>query len=182
MHPGSDKMYYSLKDHYWWPEMKRDITRYVEKCLTCSQVKAEHQKPLGLRQSLGIHVWKREKITMDFMMKLPRTKRGNDAICVIVDRLTKTAHFLAIKEMFDLERLVQLYVDEIVAKHGLLVSIVSDRDSRFTSRFWQSFQKAMGTKLDMSTTYHPQADCLSERTIQTLEYMLRACVIEFGGS
>ncbi|KAD5508448.1 hypothetical protein E3N88_16151 [Mikania micrantha] len=145
-------------------------------------VKAEHQKPSGKLQPLEIPVWKWEKITMDFVMKLPRTKKGNDAIWVIVDRLTKSAHFLAIKESFELERLAQIYVDEIVTKHGVPLSIVSDRDSRFTSRFWQSFQNAMGTRLDMSTAYHPQTDGQSERTIQTLEDMLRACVIEFGGS
>ncbi|KAD7479048.1 hypothetical protein E3N88_02184 [Mikania micrantha] len=182
MHPGSDKMYYTLKDHYWWPGMKKDIAGYVERCLTCLQVKAEHQKPSGKLQPLEIPVWKWEKITMDFVMKLPRTKKGNDAIWVIVDRLTKSAHFLAIKESFELERLAQIYVDEIVTKHGVPLSIVSDRDSRFTSRFWQSFQNAMGTRLDMSTAYHSQTDGQSERTIQTLEDMLRACVIEFGGS
>jgi hypothetical protein len=119
---------------------------------------------------------------MNFVMKLPRTKKGHDAIWVIIDRLTKSTHFLAIKETYDLERLAQLYVDEIVTKHGEPLFIVSDRDSRFTSRFWKTFQDAMGTRLDMSTAYHPQTDGQSERTIQTLEDMLRACVIEFGGS
>jgi hypothetical protein len=163
----------------------RDEKRYswiYGKCLTCSQDKAEHQKPSGFLQPLENPVWKWEMITMDFVMKFPKIKGGNDAILVIVDRLTKSAHFLAIKETFDLERLAQLYVDEIMTKHGVPISIMSDRDSRFTSRFWQSFQKAMGTKLNMSTSYHPQTDGQSERTIQTLEDMLRACVIEFSGS
>jgi hypothetical protein len=118
---------------------------------------------------------------MDFVMKLPRTKKGHDAIWVIVDRLKKSAHLIPIKETYELERLAQLYVDEIVSKHGVPLSIVSDRGSRFTSRFWKSFQDAMGTRLDMSTAYHPQTDGQGERTIQTLEDMLRACVIEFGG-
>ncbi|GJT48757.1 hypothetical protein Tco_0974914 [Tanacetum coccineum] len=105
-----------------------------------------------------------------------------DAIWVIVDRLTKSAHFLEIREDYSMEKLARLYIDEIVARHGVPTSIISDRDGRFTSRFWQTMQKALGTRLDMSTAYHPQTDGQSERTIQTLEDMLRACVIDFGGS
>ncbi|GJX68298.1 putative reverse transcriptase domain-containing protein [Tanacetum coccineum] len=107
---------------------------------------------------------------------------GHDAIWVVVDRLTKSAHFLAIREDYSTEKLARLYTDEIVARHGVLVLIISDRDARFTSRLWQTVQKALGTRLDMSTTYHPQTDGQSERTIQTLEDMLRACVIDFSGS
>ncbi|GJR89998.1 putative reverse transcriptase domain-containing protein [Tanacetum coccineum] len=175
-------MYYDLRDRYWWPGMKRDIATYVSKCLTCSKVKAEHQRPSGLLQQPEIPEWKWDKITMDFITKLPRSKSGNDTIWVIVDRLTKSAHFLAIREDYSTERLAKIYVDEIVARHGVPVSIISDRDGRFTSRCWQTVQKALGTRLDMSTAYHPQTDGQSERTIQTLEDMLRACVIDFGGS
>ena len=119
---------------------------------------------------------------MDFVTKLPRTSRGHDALWVIVDRLTKSAHFLPIKETYNMERLAKLYVDEIVTRHGMRVAIISDRDSRFMSRFWQTFLKALGTRLDLSTAYHLQTDGLSERTIQTLEDMLRSCVLDFGGS
>ncbi|GJX93441.1 putative reverse transcriptase domain-containing protein [Tanacetum coccineum] len=114
--------------------------------------------------------------------KLPSQKSGHNTIWVIVDRLTKSAHFLAIREDYSTEKLAKIYVDEIVARHGVPVSIISDRDGRFTSRCWQTVQKALGTRLDMSTAYHPQTDGQSERTIQTLEDMLRACVIDFGGS
>ncbi|GJS54734.1 hypothetical protein Tco_0628096 [Tanacetum coccineum] len=145
-------------------------------------VKAEHQRPSGLLQQPEIPEWKWDKITMDFITKLPRSKSGNDTIWVIVDRLTKSAHFLAIREDYSTERLAKIYVDEIVARHGVPVSIISDRDGRFTSRCWQTVQKALGTRLDMSTTYYPQTDGQSKRTIQTLEDMLRACVIDFGGS
>ncbi|GKA22969.1 putative reverse transcriptase domain-containing protein [Tanacetum coccineum] len=182
VHPGADKMYYDLRDMYWWLGMKRDITTYVSKCLTCSKVKAEHQRPSGLLQQPEIPKWKWDNITMDFITKLPRTKSGHDTIWVIVDRLTKSAHFLAIREDYSMEKLARLYSDEIVARHGVPVSIISDRDGQFTSRFWQTLQKALGTRLDMSTAYHPQTDGQSERTIQTLEDMLRACVIDFGGS
>ncbi|GJW60777.1 reverse transcriptase domain-containing protein [Tanacetum coccineum] len=145
-------MYYDLRGLYWWPGMKKDIATYVSKCLTCSKVKAEHQKPSGLLQQPEIPEWKWENITMDFISKLPRTSK----------------------------RLARLYINEIVARHGVPVSIISDRDSYFTSRFWQSLQKALGTRLDLSTAYHPETDGQSKRTIQTLEDMLRACAIDFG--
>ncbi|GJS84159.1 putative reverse transcriptase domain-containing protein [Tanacetum coccineum] len=136
----------------------------------------------GLLQQPKIPEWKWEKIVMYFITKLPRSSSGHDAIWVIVDRLTKSTHFLAIREDYSMEKLARLYIDEIVARHGVPTSIISDRDGRFTSRFWQTMQKALGTRLDMSTAYHPQTDGQSERTIQTLEDMLRACVIDFGGS
>ncbi|GJS54870.1 reverse transcriptase domain-containing protein [Tanacetum coccineum] len=182
VHPGADKMYYDLRDMYWWPGMKKDIATYVSECLTCAKVKAKHQRPSGLLQQPEIPEWKWENITMDFITKLPRARSGHDAIWVVVDRLTKSAHFLAIREDYSTEKLARLYTDEIAARHGVLVSIISDCDARFTSWLWQTFQKALGTRLDMSTAYHPQTDGQSERTIQTLEDMLRACVIDFGGS
>ncbi|GKD43515.1 putative reverse transcriptase domain-containing protein [Tanacetum coccineum] len=151
-HPGSDKMYHDMKMLYWWPNMKADIATYVSKCLTCAKVKAEHQRPSGLLVQPDIPEWKWEKITMDFITKLPKTAAGFDSIWVI----------------------------EIVARNGIPVSIISDRDSHFTSRVWQSLHKALGTQLNLSTAYHPQTDGQSERTIQTLEDMLRACVIDFG--
>ena len=118
-------------------------------------MKAEHQKPAGKIQLLPIPVWKWEKITMDFVTGLPRTQRQHDAIWVIVDRLTNFAHFLPINVEDSLEKLAKLYVDEIVRLHGVPVSIVLDRDPRFTSRFWSSLQAALGTRLHFSTTFHP---------------------------
>ena len=119
---------------------------------------------------------------MDFVVGLPKTTNGYDAVWVIVDRLTKSAHFLPIKITYSLEQLADLYVKEIVRLHGVPTSIISDRDSRFTSAFWRSVQRAMGTKLKFSTAFHPQTDGQTERTIQTLEDMLRACVMEFKGA
>jgi hypothetical protein len=119
---------------------------------------------------------------MDFITKLPRTPRGFDTIWVVVDRLSKSAHFLPMKETYTMEKLAKLYVAEVVRLHGTPVSIVSDRDARFTSAFWQSFQREMGSQVNLSTAYHPQTDGQSERTIQTLEDMLRACALDFGGS
>ncbi|GKA54783.1 putative reverse transcriptase domain-containing protein [Tanacetum coccineum] len=152
IHPGSEKMYQDIKKLYWWPNMKADIATYVSKCLTCAKVNAEHQRPSGLLVQPAIPEWKWDNITMDFITKLPKSSQGFDTIWVIVDRLTKSAHF----------------------------SIICDRDGRFTSKFWRSFQKALCTDLSMSTAYHPETDGQSERTIQTLEDMLRACVIDFG--
>ncbi|GJS13555.1 putative reverse transcriptase domain-containing protein [Tanacetum coccineum] len=155
IHPGLDKMYQDLKLLYCWPNMKADIATYVSKCLTCAKVKAEHQKPFGLLQQPEILVWKWERITMDFVSGLPRTPSGYDTIWVIVDRLTKSAHFLPIKKTGSMEKLTQLYFKEIVCRHGVPASIILDRDSHFTSRFWRSLQKALGTNLDMSSAYHP---------------------------
>ncbi|GKA43480.1 putative reverse transcriptase domain-containing protein, partial [Tanacetum coccineum] len=182
IHPGSDKMYQDLKLLYWWSNMKADIATYVSKCLTCAKVKAEHQKPSRLLQQPEIPVWKWERIIMDFVSGLPRTPSGYDTIWVIVDRLTKSAHFLPTKKTDTMEKLTQLYLKEIVCRDGVPISIISDRDSHFTSIFWRSLQKALGINLDMSTAYHPQMDNQSERNIQMLEDMLRACVIDFGSS
>ncbi|GJS85011.1 putative reverse transcriptase domain-containing protein [Tanacetum coccineum] len=175
-------MYYDLRDLYWWPGMKRDIAEYVSRCLTCSKTKSEHQKPSGFLQQLEIPEWKWEKITMDFVTKLPKSSNGHDMIWVVVDRLTKSAYFLPIREDYKMEKLAKIYTNEIVARHGVPVLIISNRDGRFMSHLWQAFQEELGTRLDMSTAYHPQTDGQSERTIQTLEDMLRACVIDFGGS
>ncbi|GKB55180.1 putative reverse transcriptase domain-containing protein [Tanacetum coccineum] len=182
VNPSADKMYYDLRDRYWWPGMKKDIVEYVSKCLTCLKVKAEHQRPSGLLQQPEILVWKWEGIAMDFVTKLPRTSSGHDTIWVIVDRLTKSAYFLPMREDYKMERLARLYLNEIVARHGVPISIISDRNSRFTSRFLQSIQEALRTHLDISTAYHPHTDGQSERTIQILEDMLRAYILDFGGS
>ncbi|GKE21924.1 putative reverse transcriptase domain-containing protein [Tanacetum coccineum] len=180
VHLGSEKMYQDMKKLYWWPNMKADIATYVRKCLTCLKVKAEHQKPSGLLVQPEILQWKWDNITMYFITKLSKMSSGYDTIWVIVDRLTKSAHFLPMKENDTMERLTRLYMKEVVTRYGIPVSIIFDHDGRFMSNFWRSFQKALGTRLDMSTAYHPQTDGQSERTIQTLEDMLRACVIDFG--
>nr|GEY36268.1 putative reverse transcriptase domain-containing protein [Tanacetum cinerariifolium] len=119
---------------------------------------------------------------MDLVTKLPKSNRGYDAICVIMDRLTKSAHFLPIREDYKTEKLARIYINKIIERHGVSVSIISNCDGRFTSHLWQALQKALDTRLNMSTAYHPETDGQSERIIQTLEDMLRACVINFRGS
>ena len=182
MHPGGTKMYEDMKQVYWWVNMKSDIAQYVQSCLVCQQVKAEHQKPGGLLRPLEIPQWKWEMITMDFVTGLPVVRGGFDSIWVIVDRLTKSAHFLPVKTTYTSEKLAEIYRDEIIRLHGAPVSIVSDRDPKFVSRFWKQVQEGLGTKLNFSTAAHPQTDGQSERTIQTLEDLLRLCILDHQGS
>nr|GEZ62958.1 putative reverse transcriptase domain-containing protein [Tanacetum cinerariifolium] len=180
IHPGSDKMYQDLKKLYWWLNMKAEIATCVSKCLTCAKVKIEYQKPTGLLVQPEIPQWKWENITMDFVTKLTKMTTGQDTIWVIVNCLTKSAHCLPMREDETLEKLTTQYLKEVVSKHGVPVLIISDHDGRFTLHFWKSLNKALGTRLDMSIAYHPETDGQSERTIQTLEDMLRACVLDFG--
>ncbi|GKA19037.1 putative nucleotidyltransferase, ribonuclease H, partial [Tanacetum coccineum] len=182
IHPGSTKMYRDLKQYFWWNGMKQDVATFVSKCMTCQQVKIEHQRASGLLQPLEIPMWKWDEISMDFVTGLPTTQKRHDAIWVVVDRLTKSAHFLPIRKNYGISKLAEIFQQEIVRLHGTPTSIVSDRDPKFTSRFWKGLQKAWGTRLKFSTAFHPQTDGQSERTIQTLEDMLRACALEWTGS
>ena len=133
IHPGSTKMYYDLKERFWWPGMKRSVTEYVAICDTCQRVKAEHQRPAGLLQPLKIPEWKWEEITMDFIVGLPRTQQGYNSIWVVVDRLTKVAHFIPVNTTYSGARLAELYISRIVCLHGVPKKIISDRGSQFTS-------------------------------------------------
>ena len=175
-------MYNDLKRWFWWHGMKRDISDFVSRCLICQQVKAEHQVPSGLLQPIMIPEWKWDRVTMDFVSGLPLSASKKDAIWVVVDRLTKSAHFIPVRTDFSLDKLAELYVYQIVRLYGVPVSIVSDRDPRFTSRFWKKLQEALGTKLHFSSAFHPQTDGQSERIIQILEDMLRCYILEFKGT
>ncbi|GJS73645.1 putative reverse transcriptase domain-containing protein [Tanacetum coccineum] len=157
IHPGSDKMYQDLKKLYWWPNMKAIIAEYVGKCLTCSRVKAECQKPSGLLVQPKIPMWKWERITMDFITKLPKTQTD----------MTQSGPLSS-------HALNQIRRIPLPTTRKQIVMV------KPYNVFWQSLQSALGTQLDMSTAYHPETDGQSERTIQTLEDMLRACVIDFG--
>ena len=165
IHPGSTKMYQDLKMSFWWSEMKRDISEFVTKCLVCQRVKAEHQVPSGLLQFIRISEWKWDRITMDFVVGLPLTRRKHDSFWVVVDRLTKSAHFLPVRTDYSLDKLVELYIKEIFRLHGIPISIISDLDPRFTSRFWGKLKEALGTRLNFSTVFHPQTYGQSERVI-----------------
>ncbi|WVZ96422.1 hypothetical protein U9M48_042060 [Paspalum notatum var. saurae] len=182
IHPGSEKMYQDLKQKFWWYGMKREVAEYVALCDVCQRVKAEHQKPAGLLQPLKIPEWKWEEIGMDFIVGLPRTQSGFDSIWVVVDRLTKVAHFIPVKTTYSGAKLAELYMSRIVCLHGVPKKIVSDRGTQFTSHFWKRLHESMGTKLNFSSAYHPQTDGQTERTNQILEDMLRACAIQYGTS
>ncbi|KAJ3679415.1 hypothetical protein LUZ60_017426 [Juncus effusus] len=181
VHPGETKMYRDLKKSFWWRRMKWEIAQYVEKCFVCQQVKAEWKKKVGLLQPLPVPKGKWQEITMDFVTGFPATLSKNNAIWVIVDRLTKATHFILFRLGTPLEKMAQMYIDRIVCLHGIPVRIVSDRDPRFVFQYWHSVHKGLGTKLNFSMAYHPQSDGQSERTIQTHEDILRTCVLEMGG-
>ncbi|WVZ64210.1 LOW QUALITY PROTEIN: hypothetical protein U9M48_013770 [Paspalum notatum var. saurae] len=178
IHPGSTKMYYDLKERFWWYGMKRAVAEYVAICDTCQCVRAEHQRPAGLLQPLKVPEWKWEEITMDFIVGLPRY----NSIWVVEDRLTKVAHFIPVNTTYSGAKLAELYISRIVCLHGVPKRIISDRGSQFTSRFWEQLHNSLDTKLRFSTAYHPQTDGQTERTNQILEDMLRGCAIQYGTS
>ncbi|WVZ70740.1 LOW QUALITY PROTEIN: hypothetical protein U9M48_019383 [Paspalum notatum var. saurae] len=182
IHLGSTKMYYDLKERFWWCGMKHAVAEYVAICDTCQRVKAEHQRPAGLLQPLKVPEWKWEEITMDFFVGLPRTQKCYNSIWVVVDRLTKVAHFISVNTTYSGAKLAELYISKIVCLHGVPKRIISDRGSQFTSRFWKQLHDSLDTKLRFSTAYHPQIDGQTERTNQILEDMLRACTIQYGTS
>ena len=138
IHPGSTKMYKDLKKYYWQENMKRDVADFVANCITCQQINAEHRKPSGELQPLPVLMWKWEEITMDFVRALPQTQSGNETIQVIIDRLTKSAHFIPLRIGYTIEKLAKIYMQEIVRLHGVPLSIVFDRDPHFVSRFQKS--------------------------------------------
>jgi hypothetical protein len=156
MHPDSNKMYHDLRSLYWWTRMKREIAKYISECDTCQRVKASHLKVAGTLQPLPIPSWKWEDICMDFIVGLPNTSRHHDSIWVIVDRLTKTAHFLPVHTTHRAEKYAEIYIDQIVRLHGIPRTIVSDRGAPFVARFWEQLQESLGTHVIRSSAYHPQ--------------------------
>jgi hypothetical protein len=182
IHPGNTKMYMDLKGRFWWSNMKRDVTEYIALCDVCNRVKAEHQKPAGLLQPLPIPEWKWDNVGMDLITGLPRTKSGYDSIWVVVDRLSKVAHFILVKTTYTSARLAKIYMNRIVCLHGVPKSIVSDRGTQFTSHFWRQLHESLGTRLEFSIVFHPQTDGQTERVNQILEDMLRACALDYGSS
>ncbi|WVZ52493.1 hypothetical protein U9M48_003547 [Paspalum notatum var. saurae] len=180
LHPGSNKMYQDLKQKFWWTRMKREIAKYVSECDVCQRVKADHLKPAGMLQPLAVPAWKWEDIHMDFLVGLPRTQKGYDSIWVIIDRFTKSAHFIPVKTTYRSKQYAEIYISQIVSLHGVPLTITSDRGSLFVSRFWEQLQIALGTNLIHSSAYHPQTSGQVERVNQILEDMLRACALTYS--
>jgi hypothetical protein len=182
IHPGSTKMYQELKQNFWRSNMKVDIAKYVSECDTCHRMKGSHLKSAGVLQPLSIPMWKWDDISMDFIVGLPLTARKNDYIWVIMDRLTKTAHFIVVHTTYLVQQYVELYMDEIVCLHGILKTIISDRGTQFVARFSEQLHECLGTKLTRSSSYYPQTDGQTERVNQILEDMLRASILHFDKS
>jgi hypothetical protein len=172
-HPGVTKMRVDLKPLFFWKGMKADIVNFVARCLECQQVKDEHRYLTGLLQPHAIPESKWEVILI-----LPLTASRHDSIFVVVDTLTKSAHFIPVCTTYQTPDIVRVFISEIVRLHGVPKKIISDRGSVFTGRFWTSFQEALGTQLNFSTAYHLETDGQTERTNQTLEDMLRMYVMD----
>eukprot|EP00253_Pinus_taeda_P017239 PITA_17239 len=177
-HPSYQKLITSLRKEYYWPGMKKDVVEYLARCLECQQVKAEHQHPAGLLQPIPIPEWKWETITMDFITGLPKSKRSNDSIMVVVDKLSKSAHFIPVQSTYRAAQIANIFMQNIFKLHGLPKVIISDRDVKFTSAFWRTLFEGLGTQLSFSTAHHPQTDGQTERVNQVLEDMLRSYVMQ----
>jgi hypothetical protein len=155
IHPCSTKMYQDLRQHFWWTRMKREIAKYVSECDTCQRVKASHLKASGTLQPLPIPSWKWEDISMDFIVGLPNMSQKHDSIWVIIDRLTKMAHFLPVHTTYSVKKYAEIYLDQIFQLHGVPKTIISDQGTQFIARFWEQLQSALGNKLIQSSAYHP---------------------------
>jgi hypothetical protein len=175
-------MYYDLRQQFWWTRMKREAARYISKCDTCQKVKTDYMKPGGLLQPLSILEWKWDDISTDFIVGLPLMARKFDSIWVIMDRLSKSAHFIPVHTRYDVQRYAEIYIARMLCLHGVPKMIISDRGSQFVARFWEQLPTSLGTRLIHSSAYHPQTDGQTKRVNQILEDMLRACVLEHQGS
>jgi hypothetical protein len=163
IHPGTNKMYQDLKKNFWWTRMKREIAKYVSECDTCRRVKADHSRPAENLQPLSIPEWKWKNICMDFIVGLPRTSRGYNSIWIIVDRLTKSAHFILVSITYRVKQYAEIYVSHIVCYHAIPKTIIFDRGSIFVAHFWEQLHECLGTHLIRSLAYHPQTDEQTER-------------------
>jgi hypothetical protein len=154
-HPGTNKMYQDMKKQLWWTRMKWEIAKYVVECDTCCRVKADHLRTIRNLQRLSVPKWKWEDICMDFIMGLPHTSRGHDSIWLIMDRLTKSAHFIPIGTRYRARQYTELYIAHIIRYHGILKTIISDRRSIFVAYFWEQLHECLGIHLIRSSAYHP---------------------------
>ncbi|GJP42097.1 hypothetical protein CLOM_g1688 [Closterium sp. NIES-68] len=171
-HFGVDKTTKMLQRNYYWPNMTDDVCKYVSSCTACQIMKSSHQRAAGLLQPLDPLKRPWQHVTMDYVTGLSAGPCGNDAILVVVDRLTKMAHFIACQQTITAEQTVQLFLTNVIRLHGLPSAIISDRDPKFTSNFWRHLWDQFGTKLQFSSAYHPPTDRQTERVNQTMEQLI----------
>jgi hypothetical protein len=172
-HFGMSRTRVAVGRMFWWKSLAGDVAKFVSICVACQRNKARCHKPYGLLQPLPVPEKPWHTVTFDFIVKLPKTNRGNDSICVFVDKLTKLVHFVAYKEEVCAKEFAELYVDHVFCLHGLSREFITDRDTRFTSAFWQEVTVLLGTRIVMSSSFHSQTDGQTERVNQTLETYLR---------
>jgi hypothetical protein len=175
-HPGYQKTITTLRKLFYWPNMKGETTGYLARCQDCQQVKVEHQHHVGLLQPLPVPEWKWETILLDFITVLPKTQKQNDSIMVVIDKLSKSTHFILVKSTFKAINIAEIFMKEIFRLHGIPKMVISDRDVKFTSAFWKELFVGINTNLNFNTSYHPQTDGQTERTNQIIEDMLRTYV------
>ena len=176
-HVGMNKTLELINRHFYWPKMHKEIKHYISSCQKCQESKPANTLPMGLLQPLPIPDRRWQQVTMDFIVQLPKTKNGYDAIVVFVDKLSKIGSLCAYNNNSHSPELANIFIKEVVKHHGIPESIVSDRDSKFTSKFWKALWEQLGTKLIMSTAYHPQTDGQTERANRTLEDMFNLTLI-----
>jgi hypothetical protein len=177
-HPGYQKTMAAVKGHYFWPGLKKEIAEYIARCMECQKVKAEHRHPAGLLQPLPIPEWKWDVVTMDFITGLPRTSKQHDSIMVVVDKLTKVDHFIPLKTTHRAAEVADIFLKEVACLHGILKTILSDRDPKFTLNFWKGLFQGFRTNLNFSTAYHPESDGQTERVNRVIKDMLRMYVMD----
>ncbi|GJP56344.1 hypothetical protein CLOM_g15405 [Closterium sp. NIES-68] len=170
-HVGVDKTLKALQQFYYWPYMVTDVQRYMAVCPICQRMKSSHQQPTGLLQPLEPPQCPWQHVTMDF--GLPAGSSGNDAVLLVVDRLTKMVHFAPCRTTITAEETARLLISTVVCLHGISAAIISDRDPKFTSNFWQDTWARYGTRMQFSSAYHPQTDGQTERTNQMMEQLIR---------
>jgi len=174
-HSGIAKTAAAVGSRYYWPKLTDSIAEWIAGCDVCHRIKHKNARPYGLLQPLPIPLEQAERVNIDFVTKLPTSEAGHDAVTTIVDPLTKRAPWIPVKEAdLTAEKFATAFIDSYVRSRGLPVSIVSDRDTQFTSGFWQSLCSQLGIRLWMSTAYHPQSDGQAEKANATLETFLKA--------
>jgi hypothetical protein len=179
-HLGIEKTFIRLSRYFWWARIRYEVQEYVKSCHACQSNKASNQAPAGLLHPLPIPTRNWEQVSVDFVGPLPPTSQANDFIMVVVDRLSKMTHFIPCKKTVTAPQVARLFWREIVRHHGVPSAILSDRDPRFTSNFWQALWKLLGTALPMSTAFHPQTDGQTERMNRLMEEILRSYVNDVG--